>query len=193
MAATLPVPIEFSLPDGWRAAPPDEVGAPGVAFVALAPGQVEGFIANITISGDRRDDDADLPTIADESVDRLTQRGTVHVADRKPVGGDGAPGLTQRLDVATTIDGEPVDLAQCQVYLELRDVTEPSRRAILELALTSKREDFDGLVRDFEAFVRSIRAAGDPADDDGQGEPERTDRSEQRPTPRHTRAAGNDG
>ena len=38
MVSELPVRIEFSLPEGWQATPPDEAGAPGVAFVALHPG-----------------------------------------------------------------------------------------------------------------------------------------------------------
>ncbi|MEU6642740.1 hypothetical protein ABZ863_09325 [Saccharomonospora sp. NPDC046836] len=188
MAATLPVPIEFSLPEGWRAAPPDEVGAPGVAFAALAPGQVEGFIGNITISGDYRDDHADLPAIADESVDRLERSAVVHVADRTLVGTEQAPGLTQRLDIATTVNGNPVDLVQCQVYLELRDVAEPRRRVIVELALTSTRGDFGGLVGDFQEFVRGIRTPeGEQRDEQQTDQPREP---QPRPAPRHTRASG---
>ncbi|MCX5129755.1 hypothetical protein OOK25_39665, partial [Streptomyces sp. NBC_00347] len=52
MPTTLPVPIEFRLPEGWQPAPPDEVGAPGVAFVALHPQPDSGFTANITIDGE---------------------------------------------------------------------------------------------------------------------------------------------
>ncbi|MBA2944928.1 hypothetical protein [Streptomyces himalayensis] len=54
MATTLPVKVEFSLPEGWQSAPPDEVGAPGVAFVALHPDSRDGFTANITIAGKLR-------------------------------------------------------------------------------------------------------------------------------------------
>ena len=35
MVATIPVPIQFSLPEGWRSVPPDEVNAAEAAFVAL--------------------------------------------------------------------------------------------------------------------------------------------------------------
>ncbi|MQA11885.1 MAG: hypothetical protein GEU98_25750, partial [Pseudonocardiaceae bacterium] len=67
MATTIPIPVNFRLPDGWQAAAPDEVGAPGAAFVALHPASRTDFTANITISGEYRPDEAALTDIADES------------------------------------------------------------------------------------------------------------------------------
>ncbi|MFZ3494765.1 hypothetical protein ACODT5_16355 [Streptomyces sp. 5.8] len=76
MPTTLPVPIEFRLPESWRPAPPDEVAAAGMAFVALHPEPDAGFTANITVDGDFRPDAATLDDIADESVALID--GTPH-------------------------------------------------------------------------------------------------------------------
>ncbi|MFI5617659.1 hypothetical protein [Streptomyces sp. NPDC051567] len=87
MPTTLPLPIEFRLPEGWFPAPPDEVGAPGVAFVALHPRPDAGFTANITIAGEYRPDGATLENIADASVERLREAtGSVVVAHRREIG-----------------------------------------------------------------------------------------------------------
>ncbi|MGH3494251.1 MAG: hypothetical protein ACRDRL_20240, partial [Sciscionella sp.] len=96
MASTLPVPIEFSLPQGWQAAPPDEVGAAEAAFVALHPASSKGFTANITISGEVRSDGASLVQVADEAVGRLQRNfGEVALGTRKEAGSGENPGLTQ--------------------------------------------------------------------------------------------------
>lgn len=157
MATTLPVPIEFRLPDGWQPAPPDEVGAPGVAFVALHPASRDDFTANITISGELRPDDASLASIADESVDRLSQGAVVSVANRTEVGSAEVPGLTQVLNVSTSIAGKARDLVQCQVYLSVQDAEEPARRAIVELVLTATPNQLNTVVGDFQQFVSTVR------------------------------------
>ncbi|MEW2498273.1 hypothetical protein AB0942_32765 [Streptomyces nodosus] len=163
MTATLPVKISFSLPDGWRSAPPDEVGAPGAAFVALHPAPADGFTANITVAGRMRDDAATLREIADESVQRLGQAGTVQVLKKEEVGTPAIPGLTdspgvvQNLRLSTTLRGEPLELVQSQVYVGMEDVHHPSRRAVLELVLTAKPEQLPDVLDDFKEFVRSVR------------------------------------
>jgi hypothetical protein len=182
MATTLPVKVEFSLPEGWQSAPPDEVGAPGVAFVALHLDSRDGFTANITIAGKLRDkgdlatdegdlatyagDSAtyagDLVTIADESVQRLSEAATVRVAKRTHVGTLEAPGFTQTLRISTTLRGWPLDLVQSQVYLVMQDVHDPAKRAVIELALTARPSQLDAVADDFKEFVRSFRPA-DPA------------------------------
>jgi hypothetical protein len=161
MATTLPVKIEFSLPEGWRPAPPDEVGAPGVAFVALHPQPRDGFTANITIAGNLREE-AGLATIADESVQRLSTAAAVHVAKRTEVGTPQAPALTQTLRISTSLRGRPLELVQSQVYLVMQDVRDPAKRAVIELALTAKPNHLDEIADDFKEFVRSVRPA-DPA------------------------------
>jgi hypothetical protein len=164
MATTLPVPIEFELPDGWRAAPPDEVGAPGAAFVALHPQPDAGFTANITIDGEYRPDSAVLPEMADGSVERLRETGaSVLLTDRREIGSAGAPGLLQKLAVSTTAGGTHRDLVQTQVYLSLLDVADPHHRVVIRLVLTSTAAQHPVVLGDFEDFVRTVRPRTDTA------------------------------
>jgi hypothetical protein len=160
MATQLPVRIDFSLPQGWTAAPPDEVGAPGVAFVALHPGPVDGFTANITIAGQLRDPELSMTALADESVRRLeVNAGPVRVHRREEIGTDTAPGITQTLDILATADRQALPLVQTQVLVSMRDVHDPDRRAVLELVLTCTPEQLDDVLGDFRQFVRGVRPA----------------------------------
>jgi hypothetical protein len=158
MATTLPVPIQFELPDGWRAAPPDEVGAPDAAFIALHPRPDAGFTANITIDGEYRPDAATLPEIADGSVARLREAGaSVELTDRRDMGSAEAPGLIQKLAVSATVGGALRDLVQTQVYLSLLDLLDPHKRAVIRLVLTSTTAQHPAVLSDFQAFVRTVR------------------------------------
>ncbi|MFF7641042.1 hypothetical protein [Streptomyces canus] len=164
MATTLPVPIEFELPDGWRAAPPDEVGAPGAAFVALYRQPDAGFTANITIDGEYRPDSAVLPEMADGSVERLRETGaSVVLTDRREMGSADAPGLLQKLAVSTTVGGTHRDLVQTQVYLSLLDIADPHNRVVVRLVLTSTAAQHSVVLGAFEDFVRSVRPRTDAA------------------------------
>ncbi|GHJ36015.1 hypothetical protein [Streptomyces sp. TS71-3] len=169
MTGTLPIKISFSLPDGWQAAPPDEVGAPDVAFVALHPASIDGgFTANITVSGKMRNDGATMSQIADESVPRMEQAGAVRIVKKSDVGTPDIPGLTdspgvvQNLVLSTTLRGEPVELCQSQVYLGMEDVKNPAQRAVIELVLTAKPNQLDHVVGDFQTFLRTVRPADKP-------------------------------
>jgi hypothetical protein len=154
MATQLPVRIGFGLPEGWTSAPPDEVGAPGAAFVALHPPAHNGFTTNITISGDYRDDDVELETVAEESVARLTKSvGGVRVLTSTPVDS----GFTQTLEITSTIEGRSHNLVQCQAYLSMHDIEEPAKRAIIDLVLTTTADRFDEFVKDFQYVVRSVK------------------------------------
>ncbi|MFE2097859.1 MULTISPECIES: hypothetical protein [unclassified Streptomyces] len=171
MAATLPVKISFSLPEGWQAAPPDEVGAPGAAFVALHPASIDGgFTANITIAGRMRNDSATMWQIADESVHRLEPAGTVEVVKKAEVGTPDIPGLTdapgviQNLRLHTTLRGEPLELLQSQVYLGMEDVGNSAKRAVIELVLTATENQLAEVLDDFKAFLRTVRPAGEDSD-----------------------------
>jgi hypothetical protein len=158
MATELPVRIEFALPDGWKAAPPDEVGAPGVAFVALHPASANGFTANLTIAGEFRDPSLPMVAIADESVTRLEGIGArVEVRDRVDVGSTEAPGITQVLDIWMSTSER---LVQCQVYVSMHDVVDPAKRAVLELVLTCTPDQLDEVLADFQEFVRTVRPTG---------------------------------
>jgi hypothetical protein len=154
MATTLPVPIEFSLPDGWLSAPPDEVGAAQAAFVALHPGSASGFTANITISGEVRTDDATLAQIAERAAARLRRDiGAVEVGRRNEL----ESAYTQVLRLTAPVGGRPVDLVQLQVFLAMADVRDERRRAVLEIVLSATPGQFEDLVGDFQAFLKTIR------------------------------------
>ena len=159
MASTLPVPIEFELPDGWVAAPPDEVGAPGAAFVALHPDpQPTGFTANITIGGEFRPDQASLEDIADESIERLASATAgAALGSRNEFGDPEAPGLTQLVRIRERVGGVERALAQCQVYLSMSDVDDERKRVVLQLALTAAEDRLSEVVGDFQRFVASVR------------------------------------
>ncbi|WP_431983107.1 hypothetical protein [Streptomyces qinglanensis] len=158
MATTLPVPITFELPDGWRSAPPDSVGAPGVSFVAVYSRSDAGFAANISITGEFRQDDASLSEFADASLQRMRAVAeSVEVVDRREVGSTDAPGLTQMMRFSAVAAGTRRDLVQSQVYLSLLDTDDPRKRAVLQLTLTATASQHESVVQDFQDFVRSVR------------------------------------
>ncbi|MBK1783278.1 hypothetical protein [Prauserella cavernicola] len=161
MATTLPVPVEFSLPQGWRSVHPDELGAPGAAFVALHPASRDGFTATIALSGELRDDEVPLTRIADEAARRL-HRGAValKVGRRGHVGGPDHPGLTQVLRLRARISGGLTDLVQLQVFLAVGDDVRTRRRAVLHVALTATPRQFARLLPGFQEFVATIRPEG---------------------------------
>ncbi|MFJ7270489.1 hypothetical protein ACIQV3_28280 [Streptomyces sp. NPDC099050] len=159
MPMTLPVPIEFRLPEGWLpAAPPDGVDVPGVAFAAVHLHPDRGFTANITVSGEVPRDSATLAELADESAQRLREAaGPVVVAGRREVGSADAPALTQRLIFSAVAGGTRHDLVQSQVFLTFPDVRDPRRRAVIRLALTATAAQHDEVLGDFQEFVRTVR------------------------------------
>ncbi|MDF3300955.1 hypothetical protein [Streptomyces tropicalis] len=158
MPTALPIPIYFDVPRGWQSAPPDEVGAPGAAFVAVHPPADAGFTANITIDGAYRPDTVTLPEIADESVAHLGGSVTSHmVIDRRETGSADAPGLTQTLALSIVVGGNRHDLVQSQVYISMVDVDDPRRRVVIRLTLTSTTSQHPGLLDDFRNLVRTIR------------------------------------
>ncbi|CAL9463065.1 hypothetical protein SUDANB120_02680 [Streptomyces sp. enrichment culture] len=162
MPTTLPIPIQFVLPEGWRPAPPDEVGAPDAAFVALHPEPDAGFTANITIDGDFWSaEEETLTDIADGSVERLRRSvGAVQVAGRRPLGSEDSPGLAQRLTLTAVVGGVPRELVQSQVYLAMQDAADPHKRVVIRLILTVTAAQEDAVRADFQEFLRSV--APDP-------------------------------
>ncbi|MDV6014728.1 hypothetical protein [Haloechinothrix sp. LS1_15] len=160
MSTTLPVPMEFTLPEGWQSVPPDEAGSPGVALVAMHPASSEGFTANITVAGELRPDEASMATIADEAIVRLRQGASVELQDRTEVGDEDAPGLTQLVRLATTVNDQQLDLVQSHVFLGILDSEDPRKRAVIQLTLTATPGQFDTVVGDFQQFVRTARPAG---------------------------------
>jgi hypothetical protein len=158
VATTLPAPIEFRLPEGWRPAPPDEVGAPGAAFVGLHPDPDNGFTANITVDGEGYTEAAVLPELADASIRTLRETGAeVSLADRSEVGSGDAPGLTQTLSVRAVVNGAPRDLVQSQVYLSMVDTEDRGRGVVIRLVLTASAEQYAAVLPDFQYFVWTVR------------------------------------
>ena len=158
MPTALPVPIEFELPEGWKAVPPDQVSAPGAAFVAVRLPPDAGFTTNMTIDGEFRPDPATLSEIADESVRRLGQAVVaVTVADRREIGPPDAPGLMQSLTFSAAVDGVSRDLVQVQVYLSVLDVADSRKRAVIRLVLTCTASQHSTSLDDFQDFVRTVR------------------------------------
>ena len=159
MVTTLPVPIEFSLPEGWRSVPPDEAGADQAAFVALHPPASRGFTPNITISGEVREDDLPLAGIADDAVDKLRASGArdVELGRRNEVGSEASPGLTQAVKLTADIEGRTQEIGQFQVFIVMRDTHEARRRAVLHVVLTALPDQFDDVFGDFQQFVSTIR------------------------------------
>ncbi|XUL88630.1 hypothetical protein ACQ86D_19900 [Streptomyces galilaeus] len=158
MPTTLPIPIQFRLPEGWLPARPQGFDAVGVAFAAVHPQPDAGFAANITIDGEVPPDMVSLADLADESVERLREVAElVVVADRQEVGSADAPALTQRLAFSSVIEGARSDLIQSQVYLSLSDVEDPRKRAVIRFALTATAAQHDAILGDFQDFVRTVR------------------------------------
>ncbi|MFI6038628.1 hypothetical protein ACIBBD_31755 [Streptomyces sp. NPDC051315] len=158
MPATLPVPIEFRLPDGWLPASPEVLEAQGVAFAAVRPQADAGFSANITIDGEVPPATATLADLADASVEHLRQvAGPVEVTGRQEVGSEDAPALTQRLLFSAVTGDTRRDLVQSQVYLTLSDVADPHKRAVIRLALTATAAEHDTVLGDFQDFLRTVR------------------------------------
>jgi len=161
VVATLPVPIEFSLPQGWRSVPPDQVDAGEAAFVALHPPASHGFTANITISGEVREDDESLTQIGDEAVDKLRATGrNVQLGRRNEVGSAESPGLTQAVRMTVDLQGREQEIGQFQVFVVMRDTPDQQRRAVLHVVLTALPDQFDDVFGDFQEFVSSIRPEG---------------------------------
>ncbi|MCX4962392.1 hypothetical protein [Streptomyces virginiae] len=158
MPTTLPVPIEFRLPEGWLPARPEEFQEPEVAFAAVHPRPDAGFTANITIDGGFPKDGVSLAEIADASVEQLRAFAeSVEVVHRREVGSEDAPALTQRLSFSAVADGARHELVQSQVYLFLVDTEDPHKRAMIRLALTATTAQHDEVLEQFQDFVRSVR------------------------------------
>lgn len=157
MAKVLPVPIEFRLPEGWLPARPEAFDA-DVAFAAVHPQQDAGFAANIVVDEEVAPDTATSEDLADESVERLREVAeAVTVTQRREVGDPDAPALTQQLTFATVIDGARRDLVQSQVYLPIANIDDGRRRVFVALTLTATTVQYDDVIKDFQAFVRTVR------------------------------------
>lgn len=131
MATTLPVPVELSLPQGWRSVPPD------------GPSRVEqGLHANITITGELRGSETPLSEVADEALGTL-RRGTpdVRLGKREEVAGPDNPAVTQSVGLSVPHRGKPLHIVRRQAFLGMRAVRDPGRRSVPHVVLSRCRSD----------------------------------------------------
>ncbi|MFD3328364.1 hypothetical protein [Streptomyces sp. NPDC058701] len=98
MPTSLPVPIDFRLPDRWLQAR-SEGRDPGVAFAAVHPEPDAGCAADITVEGGFPQGTRTLAELASESAERLGEAaGPVTVAERREFGSADAPATAARHD-----------------------------------------------------------------------------------------------
>ena len=160
MSTRLPTPITFRLPAGWSAVDPDQAGASQVAFVAIHPQDGDdGFTTNITIAAQPKRPESSMAEAAEVSVRALARDADVSVMHRTEFGSDAAPGLTQRLHLATTVGGVRRDLVQVHFFVTLRDAADATKQALLKIVLTSTEDQAPEAERDFERFLATLRAA----------------------------------
>ncbi|WJV48135.1 hypothetical protein [Streptomyces flavofungini] len=152
------VPLELRLPESWQAAPPELVGVPDAAFVAVHAHPDDGFTANVTVDSAYRPDTATLAELGDESVaDLSVVAESLDVMSRHEIGSAAAPGLTQTLALTTVVNGVRRELTQSQVYLSLLDVRAPGRRTVVRLILTATTAQHDDVLEDFRDIVATVR------------------------------------
>ena len=147
------VPLGFDVPAGWRPVQPAE----GTQFTAIRPGHPD-FAPNMTLSIQRRSDNAEVTDIADEAIGRLAVSvSEVQLLDRREVGHPIAPGLAQALRLRTDRT-----LAQSEVFLVIPLDDAPADRLVVELVCTCTPDQLDAVTEDFERFVASfhVRAGG---------------------------------
>lgn len=154
----LPVPIEFTLPNGWRSVPPARAGAPDVEFLAVHPGSSAGFTATIAVTGRVREDGAGLDELADESTRRLAEQAVaVKIGRRERAGDETSGSLTQALGLRVRTGGELTDLAQLRTFLTVAGRTGSGRLLVVDVVLTATPAQLAQLIADFHAFVGGIR------------------------------------
>ncbi|WP_233345802.1 hypothetical protein [Saccharomonospora iraqiensis] len=139
----LPVPIEFSLPDGWESIDPSTLDTPGVAFVAVNRDSSARFTSNLTIYGEVRDNDTTLTEIADEaSTDGSGELGGApEVVHRKKEGEGLVAAITQVVEFPAP-EGSGVErLQQTQTLVQFPDSHGPDRRGIIMFGATAAPDD----------------------------------------------------
>lgn len=55
------------------------------------------------------------------------------------------------------VEGETLELVQCQVYLLMQDAHDARRRAVVRLVLTATTDVFESVLPELQEFVGSVR------------------------------------
>lgn len=166
MSTTLPLPIRFELPGTeWQPVEPETVGVSNAAFLAARqPLGSSSYRPTITISGDWRNDDANLEQIADESVVKVQQEaGQARLADRRNVGTDEAPAIVQVISATATVEGRLLDLRQLQTVAAYVDADDHSRRIVVLYTLSCTADQFEAAGHEYQQFMATVRVV--PADE----------------------------
>lgn len=169
MSTTLPVPVRFALPDpAWEPVVPESLGVSNAAFLAVRRGLPGDYDPTITVSGDWRVDDATLEQIADESVVKLRVEGAeeVELVERRTMGTEHAPAITQAIGAVAQVNGRRRDLRQAQVLQGLVDTEDPTRRIVVIYTLTCTYAQWEHVVPEFQAFMASVEVVTDPPTDE---------------------------
>ncbi|KID31095.1 hypothetical protein HQ32_01782 [Prauserella sp. Am3] len=160
MAATLPVPIEFSLPDGWTSADPDEVNAGEVAFIAFSRAAAgDRFAANITINSEVCTEFDGLVSVADGLVEKLgAAAGEIKRGKRDESTTSNGPVLAQVVRFPLSLpSGERVSVVQYQVLMALQSSNSDRSSVVLHFTLSALPDRFVQLLPDFRAFIETVR------------------------------------
>jgi len=158
-STALPLPVRFALPDeAWTPVDPASLGVRNAAFLAVRSGAAGEYHPTITVSGGWRSDDASLEQIADESVEKLRVEGAeeVELLQRRSLGTEHAPALTQAVGAVATVDGRRQDLRQAQVVQGLVDVEDPARRVVMIYTLSCTFRQWEQMVPEFQAFMATV-------------------------------------
>lgn len=160
MPTTLPVPVTFTLPnEHWQAVEPESLGVRNAAFLAVRREHAgDGYAPTITISGDVRPDAATLDQIADEAVAVLAEQARdVELVTRRDYGSEQAPGVLQVVGGTLVTDDQVFDLRQAQVLMEMKDVEDPTRRAVVKIVLSTTFAQFETYLPELQELMRSFR------------------------------------
>jgi hypothetical protein len=164
VSKTLPLPIRFELPGPeWQPVEPESVGVSNAAFLAARqPLGSSTYRPTITISGDWRNDDADLEQIADESVVKVQQEaGHARLADRRSVGTDDAPAVVQVISAAATIRGQLHDLRQLQTVAAYVDAEDHTRRIVVLYTLSCTADQLETAGHEYQQFMATVEVVPD--------------------------------
>lgn len=157
-----PGSLTFVLPnDQWTVADPEQTEAAGAAFLAFRAGSSPGFVTNITVTGQQVEAEVALEEVADATLADLSGTASaVTLERREPYGTDSNPGLIQLASFELEVDGDTLQLEQCQVLLKATNHGEgPVREMIYLVSLTATKSDVRDAVPDFQSFLRTIVVA----------------------------------
>lgn len=158
-STALPLPVRFALPDDtWSPVDPGSLGVRNAAFLAVRSGSAGEYHPTITVSGGWRTDGATLEQIAEESVTKLRLEGAeeVELLQRRALGTEHAPAVTQAIGAVATVDGRRQDLRQAQALQGLVDLGDPARRVVMIYTLTCTYAQWEQVVPQFQAFMASV-------------------------------------